>query len=60
MIKKFRNLTHRAREDRKKFNGNPMNIFLLIKQLTHDMDTLLDSYVSAPLNNDSWNLEGKS
>ena len=59
MIKQFRKLTRRAREDRKKFNGNPMNIFLLIKQLTHDKDTLLDSYyLSVPLNNHSWNLEG--
>ena len=59
MFKKFNKLTNQAKEDPFRFNGNPINIYLIIKQLTHDSD-LIRNHLTPPNSNNTWNLDGKN
>ncbi len=56
LFKQFNELTEQAQKDVKKFAGNPINSFLIIKQLTHDTETLLKK-LPPPNLSGTWNLE---
>ena len=45
LFKSFNKLNQKAIEDSEKFIGNPMNCYLLIKQLTFDVEELFNSVV---------------
>lgn len=56
LFKQFNELTEKAVKDVKKFAGNPINCYLIIKQLTHDTEILLKK-MPAPNLSGTWNLE---
>lgn len=53
MIQDYKLLAHHAYPNPKKFVGNPINSFLLIKQLTIDLDDILEFFDSYELNSNS-------